>query len=210
MKTSTIYKVIGSALLVAGLASTTQAAQYWEDSNPPPAVPFPTPNYDIANNPISDVFSGRANLSRTCFFVPITLGCTLELEGTITEVGTDIKLDITDGSSLGPTDGGAGLITCNDISFNNFASGWVATTPQSNLPTDALDTTPVEFDVTGVVVDTICGSCSGTITAEYRNVGRGEFNFSGSIGACSVSGILDSEPTANSTAGSGKYYRVWQ
>lgn len=204
-----IYNVIGSAILAAGLAATAHATPVaWSGASAPGAGITGT---SIQTTPISDTFSGRAQLSKSCFGIPINLTCTLELAGNVTASGADVTLTITDGQSLGPTSGGLGLLNCTDVSFSNF--DWTATVDQSGLPSSAIDTTPVLFNVKGVHVDTICGDCSGDIDATFRNVGRGEFTFdgtlAGSTGSCGVSGTLDSSPTANSTAGSGLYYRVW-
>lgn len=209
MKISSIYSALGSALLVAGLASAANATPVvWSGASAPSGTIVGTP---IENNPITDRFSGRASVSKTCFFVPINLTCTLQLDGTISASGSDVRLDITDGESLGPTSGGAGLISCNDVSFTNF--NWTSEIDESVLPADYTDTTPAPFTVAGVQVNTICGDCSGSVDASFRNQGRGEFSFDGTlpgtIGNCAVSGVLDSAPTADSTGGSGNYYRVW-
>lgn len=211
MKMSSIYSMFGSALLVAGLASAANATPvYWEGTSAPGTGIAGTP---IEGNPIEDRFSGRAALSKTCFFVPINLTCTLELDGEISAVGSDISLDITAGKSLGPTSGGGGLINCGDVSFTNFTNGWNGEADESDLPTSPTDQKLVNFPVTGVQVNTICGNCSGSVTAAFQNDGRGEFSFSGTlpgtVGNCSVTGTLDSSETADSTGGSGKYYRVW-
>ena len=167
------YKTIISAGFAAlMLSSTAFAAQYTENG----AGPF------ALSGGITDTFSGPAVLSRTCFGIPINLNCTLTLGGQIVESGANVNLSISSAASTG----GGGLITCADVSFSGFP--WTGSTATTNLPTSFTDTTPVPFTVSGIVVNTPCGSCSGSVTASYSNTGLGEFGFVGTMGSCSVNG----------------------
>lgn len=182
------YKAIVSAGFAAlVLSSASFAAEYTEDG----AGPF------ALSGGITDTFAGAAALSRTCFGIPINLNCTLTLGGQIVESGSNVNLSISSASSTG----GGSLIQCEDVTFSNFP--WTGSTATSNLPTSFTDTTPVPFTVSGIVVNTPCGSCSGSVTASYSNTGLGEFSFVGTMGSCSVNGN-------NIDSVAGTEYRVRQ
>lgn len=186
---------LGSALL-AFAATTYASPAYYERVTPPAAHT----GSGTAFGSVNDTFTGTASLSKQCVFFPINISCTLEIDGVITAGSAPETLDliIDDARSSG-----AGL--CNSIGFSGF--NWTASTPHAGLPSAYTDsTTIVEFDVSGVEVDTSCGVCSGAdVSATFQNIGRGVFSFSGSIpggtGPCSVSGALE--------AASGDSYRVW-
>lgn len=145
---------------------------------------------------IADFFGGNLTFTKTCFGIPINLNCSLALDVEIAEIGGD-TLELT---VFGMSSTGSGL--CPSLGFSNFP--WKGTYDHS-LP--GSHTTSFPFDVSGVIINTSCGTCSGSLIIAFNNTGLGGLTINDSLtgvpsGDCFLNtGLLEST--------SGTHYRIF-
>ncbi|WP_159560850.1 hypothetical protein [Alcanivorax sp. S71-1-4] len=137
---------------------------------------------------ITDTFSGSTVLtSGIC-----SLNCTLSATGTLSDDGTNVSLAVTSASVTG------GFL-CGGVTLSGFP--WTDSIAHASVPTGN-PLPDVDFTLTGVNVNSLCGSCSDEIDVTFRSTGGGQFVFADTIepnGSCSVTGNLTSS----------NYYTAW-
>jgi hypothetical protein len=116
--------------------------------------------------------SGVANISQTCFGIPISVNCTMNMDMTIVDT-TMVDISITSASATG----GGGFIRCEDFSFSNFP--WTGSIAHSSLPTSPPYT--AAFTLGTLQISTPCGGCSGSVTGIYDTMTQTVPSFSGAL-----------------------------